>query len=124
MNRSSRVSNGRRHSWRTRFVTPEKEPRMKRRPHIGSLVPRSPVLLAVASPTTWTGDRRQRKRQRILFWFSGSGRFDRRTRGRGGLCNECRDRFTRYEAAAPEDYAGEFATAKQGIDRVPGNSAQ
>ncbi len=91
---------------------------------MGSLVPRSRFLLAGAFPTTWTGQRRQRKSQRILVWFPGPGGVDRWTRRRRGLCDQFRDRFMRYEAAAPEDYAGEFAAAKQGVDRVPGDSAQ
>ena len=88
------------------------------------MVPRSRFLLAGAFPTTRTGHRHQRKRQRILVWFPGPGRVDRWTRRRGGLCDQFRDRFTLYETAASENYAGEFAIAKQGINRVPGDSAQ
>ena len=30
----------------------------------------------------------------------------------------------RYQTAAPDDYAGEFATAEQSVDRIPGDSAE
>ena len=64
------------------------------------------------------------QQERLVAGLTQANRVQRGTLRGGGLRNEFGDRRRRYEAAATDDNAGEFATIQQSVDRVSGNAAE
>jgi hypothetical protein len=71
-----------------------------------------------------TPGRQGLQQERLVAGLTRPNRVQRGTLRGGGLRNEFGDRRRRYEAAATDDNAGEFAAIHQSVDCVTGNAAE